>query len=68
MSDEEEGPAMAAANLRALGEGANARRDGKARDDNPYPWWRSEHNEWNEGWAFIDSQTQATTRGRRLSP
>jgi hypothetical protein len=49
-------PAMAAANLKALGEGANARRAGRPRDANPHPWWRSEHGEWDEGWVYRDRE------------
>ena len=47
-------PAMAASNLRALGEGANAARAGKPRSDNPWPWYRPEHANWNEGWDYTN--------------
>lgn len=47
-------PAMAASNLRALGQGANAARAGKPRSDNPWPWYRPEHANWNEGWDYVN--------------
>lgn len=56
-------PAMAGANLKALGEGANARRADRPRDANPYPWWRPEHGNWNEGWDYINRSTGSIRAG-----
>jgi hypothetical protein len=43
---------MTVSNLKALGAGTNARRAGQPRSVNPWPFYRPEHKEWNEGWNF----------------